>query len=85
MSISKKQVHFYRAQHRCSHIVAALWHEIYAETCMPDEAATIKRERSLRQYMPILRMRIRTGKTRRQNVFSPMRILFRISADYAPL
>lgn len=59
--------------------------EIYAETCIPDEAATIKRERCRRQYMPILRMRIRTGKTRRQNVFSPMRMLFRISADYAPL
>ena len=63
----KKRVHFCRAQHRCSHIAAALWHE----TCIPDEAATIKRERCLRQYMPILRMRIRTGKTRRQNVFLP--------------
>lgn len=81
----KKRVHFCRAQHRCNHIAAALWHEIYTETCIPDEAATIKRERCRRQYMPILRMRIRTGKTRRQNVFSPMRMLFRISADYAPL
>ena len=57
----------------------------YIPKRIPDEAATIKRERCRRQYMPILRMRIRTGKTRRQNVFSPMRMLFRISADYAPL
>lgn len=42
MPISKKQVHFCRAQHRCSHIAATLWHEIYTETCMPDEAATVK-------------------------------------------
>ena len=66
-------------------IVATILHQIYTDTCIPDEAATIKRERCRRQYMPILRMRIRTGKTRRQNVFSPMRMLFRISADYAPL
>lgn len=25
----KKQVHFCRAQHRCNHIAAALWHEKY--------------------------------------------------------
>ena len=42
MPVSKKQVRFCRAQHRCSHIAAALWHEIYTETCIPDEAATIK-------------------------------------------
>ena len=29
MPISKIQVHFCRAQHRCSHIAAALWHEKY--------------------------------------------------------
>lgn len=42
MPISKKQVHFCRAQHRCSHNAAATGHEIYTETCMPDEVATVK-------------------------------------------
>lgn len=71
-------------------IVAAILQLHYGTKYIPKHVCPMKplqlrRERCLRQYMPILRMRIRTGKTRRQNVFSPMRILFRISADYAPL
>lgn len=71
-------------------IVAAIMQLHYGTKYIPKHVCPMKqlqlrRERCLRQYMPILRMRIRTGKTRRQNGFSPIRILFRISADYASL